>query len=927
VSDSRFAWAWSGGDTTHDAGELVPYRPVCEIGISDVRQAEPDSWLDISEHVHEAEIYEGRARFTDRFDASTASITVGNDDGWADLFGSPGDVLEQTVRPGRPIRIGIIGPWGTAGADETRWLFRGWIDQTSPRYHPTLHDVVIVNAFDALAEAGSTEAPRGPLQGENETADARITRVLDAVDWFAEKRSIASSAMQVIGTELGSQAIDLMGQAADSAGGVVYGDNNGDVVFRGMGWQLYDGDVPQDFTIGNVDPGTPPTPFIPAYLDPTRGYVYWPDGPPITTPKIFIFDVYPGGGTIISGPDWGIGIWDWGIGPHVIWWNSGHYYDLGPTPTGCWGIYWDPTTGDVHMLDNCDTWQEDVAAIIDGGGAAAPEIVHWWLLDTNVDAPTGGGGHPGGGYLEAVVGPSSGLSLTGPFLLWDTRTWPGGGTIENTGSAADSVWDLAVIQEVDDGVLWQYAYKSATGLSLTPWDELGGPPDSAAITFVVANGPHLNLDGGEAALHAGAVDTQLELHSGTAAGTVRLDFANWSYRERNPAAPDYPDIDTGELDVLWQSYTPSGYLSVSDLAANPDQEYAGVVVATVDLPGRNADSGLWLDETALPLADTFNGGLYGGGTPPVFDTELAPSFANLLVFMSEGAPAVSSGKWQNGTYAFALYRGTPTAEDLAILQDVYGGDTPGDVPSAGPAYPEANALLVFVTVNAPTDVSDDIEVVGTGLSFARQEVVAPGAGEAQGAIWLAPLPDGLTEPVTLTFSWGAAPIDGITWTVYAVANVDEVGATAGAIVGDGTGGSVDGPAGFAIFAGPNSAVFAHLGVQAPWDPDSGAAPAAGGIEEGQLAPEALGYLQTQTRRVNADESLALVEWSDTQTGTVAATSACALAAQMLAGAGPFINWAGEGPITIGSDYTAPIYGIDVYEADGTPAWSFDPVAV
>ena len=60
----------------------------------------------------------------------------------------------------------------------------------------------------------------------------------------------------------------MMGQTAESAGGVVHGDLDGDVVFKDIDWELYDPDDPPDGTIGNVDPGTPGIPFEPGYVDP-----------------------------------------------------------------------------------------------------------------------------------------------------------------------------------------------------------------------------------------------------------------------------------------------------------------------------------------------------------------------------------------------------------------------------------------------------------------------------------------------------------------------------------------------------------------------------------------------------------------------------------------------------------------------------------
>ena len=133
-------------------------HPICQIGLSTTRQAEPTSWLDVSCYVHEAELFRGRERFNERFEPGTASVTFSNATGWADLGGTYTEVAAAELRPGRQIRIGVAGPFG-GGADITRWLYRGYIDQATPAYDPTLHDVVTVNCIDALGESGSSDRP------------------------------------------------------------------------------------------------------------------------------------------------------------------------------------------------------------------------------------------------------------------------------------------------------------------------------------------------------------------------------------------------------------------------------------------------------------------------------------------------------------------------------------------------------------------------------------------------------------------------------------------------------------------------------------------------------------------------------------------------------------------------------------------------
>jgi hypothetical protein len=305
------------------------YHPICEIGLSTVREYDPGSWYDCSCYVHEAEIFRGRERFTDRFQPGVASITLDNRNGWADFGDTYAEVATSILRPGRQIRVGVRGPFNADGTVVTRWLFYGWIDQTTPAYDPVLHDVVTINCIDALGEVGQMVAPAMPTQqGVNETVPERLDRILDAVNWWDEKRNIGSSSTRVQGTVLGTQVIDLLGVTADSAGGVIFGSMTGDIVFKDLNWELWDPDVPADGEIGNCDPGEPPDPGTdtPPYTDPTLGPVYDPCPPIPKHPECVDICVAPFEGTVVEqGDAWRIYIHD----GHLWYESSGHLWDMG----------------------------------------------------------------------------------------------------------------------------------------------------------------------------------------------------------------------------------------------------------------------------------------------------------------------------------------------------------------------------------------------------------------------------------------------------------------------------------------------------------------------------------------------------------------------------------------------------------------------
>jgi hypothetical protein len=225
------------------------YRPVCHAFRDGV-------WTDLSCQVQACEIQRGRERFADRFAPATMSITFDNRSGWADLSGTPAEIKAMTIRPGREIRVGIEGRWGLpdSSVESVRWLFRGFVDVVQPAYDPVVSDSMTAECIDALGEVGVVKLPTlgEPGEGANETADVRVHRILNEADWPPERRVIDGSAVTLVATKLGSQALDELGKTADSAGGALFGNMDGGVTYRDRDWMLW-GDVPPDATIGNID--------------------------------------------------------------------------------------------------------------------------------------------------------------------------------------------------------------------------------------------------------------------------------------------------------------------------------------------------------------------------------------------------------------------------------------------------------------------------------------------------------------------------------------------------------------------------------------------------------------------------------------------------------------------------------------------------
>ena len=246
-----------------------------------------------------------------------------------------------------------------------------------------------------------------------------------------------------------------------------------------------------------------------------------------------------------------------------------------------------------------------------------------------------------------------------------------------------------------------------------PWGQLGGPPDSAPFTFVCGIGPGVNVDtDGEFYVVAGAADCSIifgndsgsEYYFGAQAG---------SYKSNLKSDPEFDEVDFGFQHYSWDRRgTPDAQVQVfNDYDDISEMDFFGsVVVNTISLPA-NTGSGLWRDGVMTPNLDAYTAGLYST-TPPVFDTDDAPVFNDFFAYLGEALP---DGNWLNGVYVMALYRGTPTAEDLELLNELYGPDEPA--PVYGPVDTEfrlalngnsddLTAIVADVTYNADTSTID-----------------------------------------------------------------------------------------------------------------------------------------------------------------------------------------------------------------------------
>lgn len=252
-------------------------HPVVELGVGDTRGGADEavwnvarwdtagrwagtepSWLDVSCHVVALDCHIGRLRAATRFDTGTATITLANPDGWADVLADPADPATLALRPGRPIRWGIARP-----GEPTRWKWRGFVDVHTATYAGRVPDadLATLSCVDALGEVGRVELAALPAPvGAGEGPTARLNRILDAAGWRTAWRHLDPAATPLVATDLAGQTIDLLGQTADSAAGSIYGDVDGNVRFRNRDWQMFPpGRVP-DAVVG-TGPGADTCPL------------------------------------------------------------------------------------------------------------------------------------------------------------------------------------------------------------------------------------------------------------------------------------------------------------------------------------------------------------------------------------------------------------------------------------------------------------------------------------------------------------------------------------------------------------------------------------------------------------------------------------------------------------------------------------------
>ena len=168
-----------------------------------------------------------------QFQSGSLSVVLDNSDGRfdPDNLNGPyvtGGVSQLDVMV--PIRVSV------AFGGVIYYLFDGYIDSWNPSTLSgyTQYAEMSITASDAFKIFSNIDIPEDSAAGSGEDTGARITRILQSIDWYTdgEKNSIDTGNSTLQGTTWGDNALSLMQIAADSEIGQVYIGGQGQVVFN-----------------------------------------------------------------------------------------------------------------------------------------------------------------------------------------------------------------------------------------------------------------------------------------------------------------------------------------------------------------------------------------------------------------------------------------------------------------------------------------------------------------------------------------------------------------------------------------------------------------------------------------------------------------------------------------------------------------------
>lgn len=193
-------------------------------------------WTDVSAYVRTISTSRDKNRDVDQFQSGTAQVTFSNIDARFTPANTAGPYASGGVTkivPRVPIRI------RAAWASTTYGVFYGRVNSWADAYPGQGKDcVTTINCSDVLADLATVDlAELLVAVGASEAAGLRISRILNASgwQWGTDLNAGALSTMQ--GTVYADSALSLVQTTAESDGGAVFADQDGQLVYHDPYWE------------------------------------------------------------------------------------------------------------------------------------------------------------------------------------------------------------------------------------------------------------------------------------------------------------------------------------------------------------------------------------------------------------------------------------------------------------------------------------------------------------------------------------------------------------------------------------------------------------------------------------------------------------------------------------------------------------------
>lgn len=228
-------------------------------------------YTDVTQWVRSVDTNRNFSRDTNKYNASTATIVLGNEDGRFSPLNtsSPYRIGASTaIGPMRPARIRMelaSGPY--AGWSFT--VFTGYVQAWNEHYPDTGSDAYVeVSLVGDEARIGNCIRNARTATGAGELPGSRVIRILDSVGW-QNSAVLYNSEFALQATTLEGNAMDELQLVADSTGGAVWVDENGTFVYADRMALL---DYARPFWAFVATPGTGNAVGETVYSDITIGY-------------------------------------------------------------------------------------------------------------------------------------------------------------------------------------------------------------------------------------------------------------------------------------------------------------------------------------------------------------------------------------------------------------------------------------------------------------------------------------------------------------------------------------------------------------------------------------------------------------------------------------------------------------------------------